>query len=77
MIHRCHAIGCKQQCRPALLMCRRHWLMVPKALKTQVLAHYRPGQEDDKAPSRNYIEAATAAIKAVAMREGREHEVSA
>ncbi len=70
-MHTCHAKGCRTHVRPALLMCRRHWAMVPPALRTAIWATYRPGQERDKQPSREYLAAARDAINAVAEREQR------
>jgi hypothetical protein len=55
-----------------MLMCRRHWFMVPRLLRARVWATYRPGQCDDMKPSGDYAEAAKAAVTAVAEREGRE-----
>jgi len=51
-------------------MCRKHWFMVPRALQRQVWALYRPGQEVRKDPSPEYLDAATAAVEAVAKAEG-------
>lgn len=70
-VHRCHARGCNTPVPPKLLMCRRHWFMVPPALRDRVWATYRPGQEEDKRPSVAWMEAADAAIRSVAEREGR------
>lgn len=72
MTHTCHAIGCERNVPPKLLMCRAHWRKVPAALQRAVWATYRRGQEDDKRPSRAYIEAANAAIASVAREEQRE-----
>lgn len=69
MTHHCHARGCTEPLRPELLMCSKHWKMVPMDLKKLVWANYRPGQSDDKNPSPRYVEAAKAAIEAVALRE--------
>jgi hypothetical protein len=52
-------------------MCRRHWFMVPRALQAAVWKHYRPGQCDDKQPSKEWHEAADAAIAAVWASEQR------
>jgi hypothetical protein len=52
-----------------MLMCRRHWFMVPKNLRDRVWATYRPGQCDDKQPSEAWHLAADAAIRHVAARE--------
>jgi len=69
--HRCHAIDCTTQVHPRMLMCRRHWYMVPKDLRDRVWREYRDGQERTKRPSEAYLAAAKAAIEAVASREGR------
>lgn len=67
--HHCHARFCPVGVPPKMLMCRRHWFMVPKPLRDAVWATYRPGQEIDKQPSAEWHEAADAAIRAVAERE--------
>lgn len=64
--HHCHAHGCIVAVSPKLLMCRRHWFMVPKPLRNVVWATYRTGQEIDKRPSEEWLVAADAAILAVA-----------
>ncbi len=68
-IHRCHAIECDTPVPPRLLMCARHWRMVPRKLQRRVWATYRPGQEIDKQPSAEYLEAQQAAVAAVRQRE--------
>ena len=72
--HTCHAAGCERAVPPRLLMCPAHWFRVPKALRDEVWRHYRPGQERDKRPSPEYLEAARKAIDAVAESERREAE---
>jgi hypothetical protein len=67
--HHCHAVLCKTLCKPELLMCPRHWRMVPNNLRWPVIRHYRRGQCDDMRPSREWHIAARAAIRAVAMKE--------
>jgi hypothetical protein len=62
MSHLCHATGCEREVEPKLLMCLKHWRMVPRPLQRAVWAQYRSGQEDDKRPSREYLAAADAAI---------------
>jgi hypothetical protein len=69
--HLCHAEGCTLAVPPRLLMCRRHWRMVPSSLQNDVWRQYRPGQETDKRPSLAYQRAAEAAIAAVAALEQR------
>ena len=64
--HTCHARGCKAAVPPRMLMCRRHWYMVPRELRARVWATYRPGQEISKTPSAAYLAAALEAVNAVA-----------
>ena len=53
-----------------MLMCKRHWYMVPSHMRNAVWATYVPGQEVTKTPTLDYLEAAMAAINAVADAEG-------
>ena len=69
--HTCHARGCDRAVPPELLMCGRHWRMVPRILQRAVWAAYRPGQCDDKRPSEAWHLAADAAIGSVARAEGQ------
>lgn len=46
-------------------MCKRHWFMVPPPIRRRVWGTYRPGQCDDKNPSKEWIAAADDAIAAV------------
>lgn len=56
--HRCHWPGCEQEVAPALWGCRKHWSILPIALRYKIWATYRPGQEDELTPSRRYLEVA-------------------
>jgi hypothetical protein len=69
-VHTCHARGCNKPVPPKLLMCLKHWRMVPGDLQRLVWRHYRPGQEIDKKPTREYLEIMHQAIEAVAAMEG-------
>lgn len=71
VVHRCHATGCNVQISPFLLMCLKHWNMVPQVMKKRVWLYYRKGQEIDKQPSPEYMRAQQAAIQAVAEKEGK------
>lgn len=53
--HACHWPGCKRQVRPAMWGCREHWYALPKELRDRIWRTYRPGQENDGRPSREYI----------------------
>lgn len=70
-VHVCHATGCEEPVPPVMLMCRKHWYMVPKGIQRRVWAHYRHGQEIRKDPSEEYLDAMRAAIQAVEQKEGR------
>jgi hypothetical protein len=72
MAHECHARDCKRNVPPRMLMCGKHWKMVPRHLQDAVWATYMPGQEITKTPSREYLIAAKDAINAVAEREGKQ-----
>lgn len=67
--HTCHAVGCKVAVPERLLMCVRHWRMVPLPLQRLVWRYYRNGQETRKDPSASYMCASTMARAAVAARE--------
>lgn len=70
--HKCHAIGCFKHTNPKLLMCPAHWTLVPTTLQVAVRDHYDPKQCDGTArPSREWIDAARAAITYIAKHEGK------
>jgi hypothetical protein len=54
-----------------MLMCLKHWRMVPRVLQRRIWATYVPGQEIRKNPTAEYMEAQRAAVRAVEEREGR------
>jgi hypothetical protein len=70
-IKRCEARGCPTVIESFRLMCREHWRQVTPELQTAVWAAYRHGQEKDKRPSPEYLEAAAKAIEAVARLDGQ------
>lgn len=74
--HECHASGCTREIAPRLLMCKRHWCMVPRGMRIAVLTSYLRGQEIDKRPSAAWVHAAKCAIEVVAAHEGRRTLVS-
>lgn len=69
--HHCHAVGCDETVPPKMLMCPKHWRMVPKKLQQAVWRTYRLGQEITKNPSPEYLAAAKAAIAAVQKAEDK------
>lgn len=76
-IHTCHIPTCALEVPPKMLMCRRHWFMVPKGLRAAVWAHYQHGQErGGVSPSEAWLDAANAAIAHVVKRERIRREAS-
>lgn len=69
--HLCHAYGCGVEIPPKLLMCIRHWRMVPREVQRRIWREYRPGQEIDKQPSEAYLLVQRAAVWAVYVAEGK------
>lgn len=57
--HTCHWPGCDKRVPAALWGCRRHWMKLPKHLRDQIWRTFRPGQEEDKSPSADYLAVAT------------------
>lgn len=53
--HTCHWAGCNEQVPPAKWGCYKHWMMLPKQLRDKVWAAYKPGQEVNMTPSREYV----------------------
>lgn len=55
MAHTCHWPGCPVEVPPKLWGCRPHWYALPVGLRSAIWKAYRPGQEIDKNPSREYV----------------------
>lgn len=64
-MHKCHNPQCDKRCHPSKLMCLSCWQKVPKELQNEVYRCYRKGQEKDKNPSQEWLNAARAAIKSI------------
>jgi len=56
--HECHWPGCGVQVPPAMWGCREHWMRLPKRLRDLLWDTFRPGQEMNRTPSREYVKAA-------------------
>lgn len=65
----CYANDCHATVSPNLLMCRRHWFMVPARLRAQVWALYREGVSNGNHPTREYVVVINQARDAVAREE--------
>lgn len=75
MVHECHADNCDDPISPRLLMCKKHWRLVPEKFKHRVHKHYRGGQEVDKNPTENYLKAARDCIDYVAVVEAGQRQI--
>lgn len=53
--HHCHWTGCNKVVPPAMWGCREHWFRLPKVYRDRIWRCYRPGQENDKQPSEDYV----------------------
>lgn len=73
MKHHCHVNKCQTTCAPSMLMCSKHWAMVPVSLRMPVVSNYRSGQCADRRPSKEWLKAARAALNHVAKLEGNFH----
>lgn len=56
--HKCHWIGCPALVPPAMWGCKRHWYMLPKALRDKIWETYVIGQEVTMTPTQAYLDAA-------------------
>ena len=70
MAHTCHATGCTVAVPPQMFMCSRHWYSLPKHLRNEIWRTYRPGQCDDWLITHAYADAARAAVRFIAAKEG-------
>lgn len=70
MAHICHATGCAVPVPPEMFMCKRHWFSLPRSMRAAIWNTYRPGQCDDWGITHEYAEAARAAVRFIAAREG-------
>jgi hypothetical protein len=53
--HKCHWPGCEKDVPPAQWGCRQHWFKLPLSLRNRIWLTFRPGQEESKTPSRDYV----------------------
>lgn len=53
--HHCHWPDCDRPCPPAAWGCRKHWYMLPAALRSKIWKAFQPGQEQTKTPSPEYV----------------------
>jgi len=68
--HHCHANACQEPTEPPLLMCRKHWRMVPTHFKAAVWNAYRNAPSPGRSRNRAYLTACAAAVEYVARVEG-------
>jgi len=72
--HHCHWPGCTEQVPPAKWGCYPHWMALPSEIRAAIWQAFRPGQEVDQRPSRQYVEAARLAQTWIAKRLARKAE---
>ncbi len=72
MKHHCHAYGCQLPVPPRMFMCRKHWGMLDRRLQLAIWRYYRPGQENDKKPSVQYLAVQQYAIGKLAFKPNDE-----
>lgn len=68
MSHICHAKNCNTPTNRSMLMCRKHWKMVPPRMKDEVYRHFNPEQckPNTFLPTKDWLVAARKAINHVA-----------
>jgi hypothetical protein len=69
--HKCHWPGCTRDVPPAMWGCKAHWFRLPKALRDRIWATFKPGQEETKTPSREYLAVAREVQDWIATQEPR------
>ena len=62
MAHACHNPNCGRALPAHLVSHSSAWFALPKAMRDAVWRHYRAGQEDDKRPTMEYLDALDACI---------------
>lgn len=67
--HDCFAYGCFCRVPSHMLMCRRHWAMVPQDIKQKVWAEFRA--KGSAFGSEGHLQACQEARDAVARQEGK------
>ena len=63
MTHTCHNPNCGRSLPAHLVSHRSAWFALPIMLRDAIWRHYRAGQEDDKRPTTEYLDALDACIK--------------
>ena len=76
MSHHCHATDCETVVPPAMFLCKRHWLGLPKHLRDAIRKTYRSGQCDDWNITHDYANAARSAVIYIAEKERKLPDVS-
>jgi len=74
MLHLCVATGCDKRLSLERIFCKRHWSMVPSAIRNRIFDHYRLGQCYDRKPSSAWLEAVKDAV--LFIREAEDFKMS-
>lgn len=54
--HKCHWPGCDKEVPPAMWGCSYHWFKIPIKARRAIWKNYRPRQEIDLKPSKEYLD---------------------
>ena len=65
MTHTCPAVGCTKRMPSTMLMCGKHWRLVPVPIQRRIWRSYRKGPTAHTATD-DYMRAVADAVKAVA-----------
>lgn len=66
----CAAKLCEAEVKPSMLMCKRHWFMVPKRIRDRVWRAWRGLRSDRPHSQAEYDQAVLEAVQAVSKEEG-------
>lgn len=61
--HVCHWPGCTVEVDPKMWGCKVHWFKLPEKIRNKIWGAYRPGQEQTKDPSPQYVAAVREAME--------------
>lgn len=69
--HKCHAFMCDKPVQPRMLMCKKHWAMVPTNIQVRIKTNFHPDQCSGKIrPSMEWLKASREAINFITKAEG-------
>ena len=63
--HKCAARSCDKRISLNLLMCGRHWMLLPRRIRERIWSEYHKGIADGTHPTGAYALAVDEAVRAV------------